>query len=739
MKYLSPGSLLGAVLAAALLGGGCGDDGNDQPDAGDDDGAPDAGEPDAQPGDPASGAWREGFGLPGPFGFGSRVEDVAIGPDGHVYIGGIFVDAAGVPVANVATWTGTDWAPLGAGLDGWVRAIDFDSEGVLWAGVTTESPDGLGGALMTWNGTSWTSAGTLDGAVRGIAAYEDGIAVVGDFATAGGVNAASVAIYDGAAWHAPGDGTVGNGAASAVVADGTGFCVAGMFDAIGGVSAENAACFSGTDWTALGAGLPGGVDVLVRSPGGTWFAGGTLTFTVDPETGGYEAGIASLVGGTWQPFEGGIDNGFINEVRAIAFDGTDVIVGGHFQSAGDSDVPASHLARWSPVAGWSEIADGLRSDVGVVLEYYRGASDIVVDADGSLWVGGIFTQVGDTPAVNLSHVSAAGVPSALVGAHPVLGIGGFVDALARTADGHVVAGGYFHFAGLTTAEGFAVFDGSAWTAVAGMRGLVRAVAVLHDGSIAVGGELDVAGTATGFAVWSDGAWSLPGGAVDGPVYAIVEHAGAVWIGGKFSHAGTTTTSNLARLAGGAWTASGSFDDRVTALAIYDGKLVAGGLFATPGAAIAIGDGETWAALGGGADGDFPYATSIGVSPTLGLIVGGEFDGAGGVAAPDLIRWDGAWHAVAGGVTAESGYGFVSAVLPYGDGVFVAGGFDHGGDVPAANIAYFDGTAWHALGTGLADLAETMVVVDHALHVGGPFTEAGSRPASGIAVWDFASE
>jgi hypothetical protein len=721
MKYLVP-----LVVSLTLGGcGGCKGEPGGGPDA-DDDVAVDA----AVPGDPTTGAWRDVFGLPGPSGFGSRVEDVELGPDGKTYAAGIFSDAAGVPALDVAVWDGTDWAPLGDGLAGWVRAIAFDADGDLWAAVTSEQADA--GSVQRWDGTAWTVEGTAaGGGVHDLAIVDGGIAVVGAFTAIDGVTTGSVAFHDGTGWHALGDGTI-NGEATAIAAQPGGFCVAGSFDTIGGVAAENAACWSGTAWSALGAGLPGGIAVLARSPTGTWYAGGTLTFVVDPDTGAYEAGIAILNGSTWEPFEGGIDNGFINEVRAIAFDGDDVLVGGCFASAGDSDVPASFIARWSPTTGWSQLAGGLRNDVGVFLPSIVGGNDIEVAGDGSLWIGGLFTRTATTPSVNLVHVSTAGVPAALVGTHPVLGVGGFIDDLALDGAGHVVAGGSFAFAGTTPTDSLASFDGTGWTDLGdGLAGIVRDVVVRQDGSIAVAGELVYEDAPIAFAQSTGSGWSLPGGAVDGVGFALVEDAdGVLWLGGQLG-----AGDNLLRLDGSTWTPDGTFDDRVSALAILDGDLVAAGSFT---GRISIRSDGAWAVPGGGLDGDFAYATTLAVSPALGLVVGGEFDGAGGNGAKDLARWDGsAWHDVGGGVDGFGGFGFVSALLAYGDGLFVSGGIDTaGGTVTVSNLAWYDGTAWHDLGGGLADLAESMVVSDQVLYVGGPFTVAGGRPASGLAAWDF---
>lgn len=731
MKYPSAVFLLITISLGGC--GGCGGDEAAGPDAGDD--VP----PDAMPevGDPASGAWRTDFDLPGPSGYGARVEAIAL--DGaDVYVAGTFEDAAGVPASNVARWNGSDWAPLGAGIDGWVRAIAIDGAGDLWAGVTFEGDRGLTGELRRWDGSAWTVAGTLDGAVRDLAVIGTDVVVVGEFTTAGGVAAASVARHDGATWSAVGDGTISNGVATAIAAAPTGFCVAGVFDAIGGVPAENAACWTGVAWTPLGTGLPGGIAVLARSPGGTWYAGGTITFIVDETTGAYEAGIAVLSGATWEPFEGGIDNGFINEVRAIGFAGPDVLIAGHFLTAGDSDVPARHAARWSPTGGWSELAGGLRSGVGVFLEYIRGGHELVVAGDGTVWLGGIFTQTGASPTSNVARLDPDGSIHALVGPHPILGISGGLNALAATGDRVLAAGGYFGFAGMTPAANLAELDGDSWSELGGgIDGVIRAALVRRSGQLVVAGELIVEGAPAAVAFWDDG-WVATGGRVGGAGFALLEAAdGDLWLGGDSLDLGGSAVTSLARLEGSTWQMGADLPGRVTSLGELDGDVIAGGLF--PGG-IVIESGAGWEPLGGGLDGEFDYVEDLTISPALGVVICGSFETVGGEPIAKLARWDGAaWRDLAGGVDGFGGYPLVSAVLAYGDGVFVAGGFETAGGVPAANLAWFDGAAWHGLGAGIGDLSDALLVVDDVLYAGGPFTVAGGTPSAGIAAWDFRAE
>jgi hypothetical protein len=572
-------------------------------------------------------------------------------------------------------------------------------------------------------------------------AVGDDLAVVGDFA-------GSVRVYDTATmqWQDVTPGGI-SGAAAAIAVQPGGFCVAGSFDSIDNVAAENAACWNGSAWSALGAGLPGGVAVLARASGGTWYAGGTITFIVDPMTGEYEAGIARLTGGTWQALAGGIDNGFINEVRAIAFDGADVLVGGHFQTAGFNDVPASHLARFANPGGWSEVGGGLANDVGVFLPSIVGGGDLAIATDGTLWVGGLFTRAGGEPAVNLTRITPAGVAEAVVGPHTVLGVGGFVDALALDGS-RVIAGGGFAFAGRTPAANLGALEANVWSELGGgVRGIVRDVERRASGAIAIAGELEIEGEPAAYAEWDGAQWRMPGGRVDGVGFTIAEAGdGTLWLGGDLFTASGGAVSNAIRLTGDTWTRAGDFDGRVSAIAIDGDDVIVGGTFTTvdamPLAGLAVRSGSgAWAALGaGGLGGELSYVNAIAVSPALGVIVGGQFPSVGGVTAEDLARWDGtAWRDLGAGFVTDD-FGFVSALLPYGHGVFVAGGFPTaGGAAGSRNLGWYDGAAWHALETGLADLAEAMVVFDDVLYVGGPFTAAGDYPASGMAAWDFRAQ
>jgi hypothetical protein len=252
--------------------------------------------------------------------------------------------------------------------------------------------------------------------------------------------------------------------------------------------------------------------------------------------------------------------------------------------------------------------------------------------------------------------------------------------------------------------------------------------------------------------WSDG-FALPG--VTGPVYALAEHEGRIYVGGNFAYAGSETAFNV-----GVYDASeevwaslgGGINGAVFALAVApDGALYAGGEFSVaggiPAANIARFDPgtEEWAPLGEGIDSfDAQPVRALAFGPDGLLYVGGQFETAGGKAAKNVARWDGAeWEAVG---EVGSGFSYVEA-LAFRDGSLYAGGnFEVAGGVTTHNVARYDlgsGT-WSGLGGGvdanvLAEV-QALIVNKEGVFVGGTLDEAiqpegGSLSINNVARWD----
>jgi hypothetical protein len=75
------------------------------------------------------------------------------------------------------------------------------------------------------------------------------------------------------------------------------------------------------------------------------------------------------------------------------------------------------------------------------------------------------------------------------------------------------------------------------------------------------------------------------------------------------------------------------------------------------------------------------------------------------------------------------------VLDASGNLYVGGSFTVIGDVPANNIAKWNGTTWSALGGGADDYVWALAVSGNDLYAGGWFHMAGGLPAVHIARWN----
>jgi trimeric autotransporter adhesin len=229
----------------------------------------------------------------------------------------------------------------------------------------------------------------------------------------------------------------------------------------------------------------------------------------------------------------------------------------------------------------------------------------------------------------------------------------------------------------------------------------------------------------------------------------------LYVSGIFKSAGGVPASGLAKWDGANWSGVGGFAGVALALATDGTNLYAGGSFTNAGGIfitnIAKWNGTSWSALGGGIGYyDSVFSQVVNVLAWRGgqLYAGGAFTNAGTVPATNLARWDGsAWSTVGGGV-AGVGSGFtgspVAAMQFLGNDLYVGGNFTTvGGNVPALNVARWNGSAWSALGTGLKTAPSTapvsaLVFLGTDLYAFGGFTNAGGVTAISLAKWNGAT-
>ena len=122
---------------------------------------------------------------------------------------GSFTDVNGVTASNIAQWDGSNWSPLGAGLDG--------------------------------------SAGKM-------VVYNNELYVAGDFTLAGSTVVDGIAKWDGSAWSDVGGGLTGGSFASGIndmIVHNNLLYVVGRIDVIGGQTADDFAYWDGSNWTGI--------------------------------------------------------------------------------------------------------------------------------------------------------------------------------------------------------------------------------------------------------------------------------------------------------------------------------------------------------------------------------------------------------------------------------------------------------------------------------------------------------
>ena len=212
--------------------------------------------------------------------------------------------------------------------------------------------------------------------------------------------------------------------------------------------------------------------------------------------------------------------------------------------------------------------------------------------------------------------------------------------------------------------------------------------------------------ANSVAAWNGSSWSAlgsgftprPGSTVS--IAGLGSYNGQLIAAGSFATAGGTPANGIAAWNGVSWSPLGSGVSNdptgmvaVQALAVYDNKLIAGGHFTEAGGVtcnwIASWDGSSWLTLGSGMSDGAPqtYVSALCVYNNK-LIAGGRFKKAGGVPCNSIAMWDGSsWSPLGSGVALGSGMdGAVTSLTVYNGRLIVGGVFASAGGYPAASIA-----------------------------------------------------
>jgi hypothetical protein len=412
-------------------------------------------------------------------------------------------------------------------------------------------------------------------------------------------------------------------------------------------------------------------------------------------------------------------DGFV--FAAVADGMGNLYIGGVFTVVGETI--ANRIAKWDG-SSWSALGAGMNSSV-----------EALAVSGSDLYAGGAFTMAGGINANRIakwngSEWSALGT-----------GMNSSVNSLAVSGS-DLYAGGFFTTAGGSTANRIAKWNGSSWSALgsglnnsAGLNNVtVRALAV-SGSDLYAGGDFDMAGGVLAFRIakWNGSNWSALGSGMNNVVNALAVSGSDLYVGGDFTTAGGNSANYIAKWNGSSWSALGSgMNNSVLALAVSGSDLYAGGVFfATAGGItvnrIAKWNGSAWSALSSGMNSTVRVLAVAG----SGLYAGGFFTTAGGNSANYIAKWNGSsWSALGSGMNNP-----VNALAVSGSDLYVGGSFTTAGGITVNRIARWNGTTWSALGSGMNNSVNALAVSGSDLYAGGAFTMAGGAPASFIAKWN----
>ncbi len=573
-----------------------------------------------------------------------------------------------------------------------------------------------------------------DGGVSCAIEYQGSVVIAGQFSRIGDVFLNDIARWDGTQWAPLGQGLEWGRVNCLTIQDGY-LIAAGVFTFAGGVVARSVARWDGITWSAFGRGIEDSNTNPINVTSVISY-GGTLVASADLQLAGYRWGsrLVSWTGTDWTDF-GAVANG---PVWALAVMDGDLFAGGAFDSI--AGVPAAGLARWDG-SSWSPVGEGLGSSGGTPM-----VSAFTL-FDGRLVAGGSFTSAGGQPAQDVAAWDGASWEG--LGTGPANG----VSALAVRQDTLFAAAW----------NGIRRWNGTEWDDP-GPPLVGTPAALAPDGNdFVVVGPIEasnpgsVVPVALSIARLSGGSWSamtgftgrmrglVAAGGGQGWVSSMVPHRDHLLAAGKFAYAGDppgwAPMGNLADWDGTRWSQFPAPPDAYEILGLLaKGDTLYASAISNHGFApgetpvfFYRSDGTHWTALDGSP-----------VEPDAMTLYRGDLCVAG-VTLADMgesrvLRWNGAGWDLIGTATGGSSVPVIEALVEYQGSLIAAGRFLTMDGVPAANIASWDGSAWHPLGAGFPPppyLTEAIVralcVVDGGLLATGDAVAAGPV-ASTVARW-----
>lgn len=502
-------------------------------------------------------------------------------------------------------------------------------------------------------------------------------------------------------------------------------------EAVSRIEATNNSHWS-TEFYARG--VNGWVQDLEIGPDGTLYAAGYF----------YQAGTAQVTGlarwkdNAWQAF-GNFSIQFnpgpytgLGSVDDIAVSGQNIYVGGNFRYY-NKYYSMKNVAMWNGFQ-WSRLGSGIEDPV----------SALTVSGDGTVYAGTDFGEIYRWDGTNwtLQGTADDGITALAVDSSGTLYAGGYFTTIDSVPVNYIAMkiGGVWQ----SMNGGSSRSDGG--------DPIVLDIAIWN-GAVYAGGWFDtIGGIASPYlAYWQDDAWQEMNG-LDGGVSALKPDGNKLWVGGYMETMGSLPSGNIAAWNGSSWEVLPEqiSDQNVRAIAINGPQLYAGGTIFNAGQAgvmhVAQWNGTTWNGLGEGQGASNVVQTMLVSLDQTDLYVGGKFDSIGGTVAHHIARWDGTqWHALGDGFDRDYSGPDIRALLIAEDSLYAGGSFTSSGSTLINNIAQWNGSSWLPLGEGLTydngeDGTVYALALDNAgnIYAGGSFQESGGLSLNHVAWWNGSS-
>jgi hypothetical protein len=201
------------------------------------------------------------------------------------------------------------------------------------------------------------------------------------------------------------------------------------------------------------------------------------------------------------------------------------------------------------------------------------------------------------------------------------------------------------------------------------------------------------------AKWDQQTWTVLGQGLDMiNIYGLaVSSEGNVYVSGEQPATPEGNNCYIAQWESGNWMAVNTGDLFTCSQSLVldkSGHLFVAGQSSASGGFIAYWDNSDWITIAAQLEGEAPAVYDMAVDQDGHLCIGGEFTSVSNIPAQQIACWDGkSWYPLGVGVNERV---FALAFDPSGE-LYAVGYFTEAGGLPAYRAARWDGEKWHALG------------------------------------------